>query len=107
MIGVHLSAICRRSGRRVPCNGIYVRRATHAVRMPEAMPGQWYLGVRCAECEEMVLVMTDASRGIGPIRFEAATPEGEVIRERCVAGHWNVFRLDAMRRFQWYPRVRT
>ena len=70
-------------------------------------PDAWYLGHPCAECDEMVLVLTDASQGVGPMRFEAVMPEDEIVRGRCVRGHWNEFPLRAMRRFQWWPRLNS
>jgi hypothetical protein len=67
----------------------------------------FYLGHLCAHCDEMVLWLTDASRGVGPIHFEAVTPEDEIVRERCIRGHWNEFRLEELRRFQWWPRLNS
>jgi hypothetical protein len=52
----------------------------------------------------MVLWLSDTSQGVGPIHFEAVTPNDEIVRERCVRDHWNEFPLRALRRFQWWPR---
>ncbi len=63
------------------------------------VPGEWYLGVPCSRCGEMVLVFPDASRGEGSISFESR----DVLRRRCVRGHLTTFRADELRRFQWWP----
>jgi hypothetical protein len=68
---------------------------------PPAIAGQWYLGVPCSHCDEMVLFAVDLSRGHGTLAFFDA---GETAQERCVRGHLTTFRLDELRRFQWRPR---
>jgi hypothetical protein len=71
--------------------------------LPEPIPGQWYLGVRCSHCDEMVLYAPDVSRGHGSLSFVEAD---DIVQERCVSGHLNSFRLDEMRRFRWQPQLR-
>ena len=70
-------------------------------------PGSWYLGVRCAECDEIVLWLSDASQGQGPLRFEIAPSDPVMQRARCMRGHWNEFPLYQLRRFQWRPRLNS
>ena|SRR5271156_1442217 len=75
--------------------------------LAEPVPGEWYLGVSCSHCDEMVLVLADASRGQGRISFEVMAPEDEKLQRACVRGHLTEFRLDEMRRFQWRPRLNS
>lgn len=78
--------------------------AVHPVcldRRPKPIPGEWYLGVSCALCDEMVLYAPDFPRGHGKLAFFDADDE---VQDRCVRGHLTSFRLDEMRRFQWRPR---
>lgn len=50
--------------------------------LPEPIPGQWYLGVRCSHCDEMVLYAPDVSRGHGSLSFVEAD---DIVQERCVS----------------------
>ena len=68
---------------------------------PTAVPGEWYVGVPCALCDEMVLYAIDLARGRGKLSFFEAV---DVVRGTCVRGHLTSFRLDELRRFQWRPR---
>jgi hypothetical protein len=68
------------------------------------LPGEWYLGVPCAHCDEMVLFAPDISSGHGDLSFFEAD---DMVRERCVRGHLTSFRLHEMRRFQWRPRLNS
>jgi len=68
---------------------------------PTQVPGEWYLGVRCSHCDEMVLFATDISRGHGALTFLEAD---DMVQSTCVRGHLTKFRLDELRRFQWRPR---
>jgi hypothetical protein len=73
-------------------------------RRPKPVPGGWYLGVPCSQCDEMVIFAPDLSRGHGSLAFFEAH---EAVQERCVRGHLTNFRLDELRRFQWRPRLRS
>ena len=72
--------------------------------LPERTPGEWYLGVPCSHCDEMVLYAPDVSCGHGSLSFVDAD---DIVRERCVSGHPNSFRIDEIRRFRWRPRLRV
>lgn len=67
---------------------------------PRAIPGVWYLGVPCSQCDEMVLYAPDISQGHGKLAFFEADDE---VQDSCVRGHLTSFRLDEMRRFCWRP----
>jgi hypothetical protein len=69
---------------------------------PRLIPGEWYLGVPCSRCDEMVLFAADLSRGHGSLSFFEAE---DTVQERCVRGHLTSFRLDELRRFRWRPRT--
>ena len=69
--------------------------------LPRLVPGEWYLGVPCSRCDEMVLFALDQSRGHGTLSFLDAD---DLVEDRCVRGHLTSFRLDELRRFQWQPR---
>lgn len=73
----------------------------HDGSAPRAVPGQWYLGVPCSDCDEMVLYAPDLSRGHGTLDFLDAQ---ETVHARCVRGHLTSFRLDELRRFRWRPQ---
>jgi hypothetical protein len=68
---------------------------------PRAVPGEWYLGVPCSHCGEMVLFAADVSRGHGILSF---LDGAETLSDTCVRGHLTSFRLDELRRFRWHPR---
>jgi hypothetical protein len=68
---------------------------------PPPVPGEWYLGVRCSHCDEMVLFAPDISRGHGALSFLEAD---DMVQDTCIRGHLTTFRLDELRRFQWRPR---
>lgn len=68
---------------------------------PRLIPGEWYLGVPCTRCEEVVLFAADLSRGWGTLAFFEAD---DAVQERCVRGHLTRFRLNELQRFQWRPR---
>lgn len=67
---------------------------------PKPVPGEWYLGVPCSRCPEMVLYAADISRGHGTLGFLEAD---NLVQDRCVRGHLTRFRLNELRRFQWKP----
>jgi hypothetical protein len=69
---------------------------------PIAIPGEWYLGVPCSHCDEMVLFAPDQSRGRGTLSFLEAD---KLVQACCVRGHLTSFRLDEMKRFRWGPRL--
>jgi hypothetical protein len=68
------------------------------------IPGEWYLGLPCAHCDEMVLFAPDISRGHGALRFFDPL---DMMQECCVKGHLTEFRFDELRRFQWRPRLNS
>jgi hypothetical protein len=72
--------------------------------LPKLVPGEWYLGVPCSHCDEMVLFAADPSRGHGSLGFFEAE---DTAQERCVRGHLTSFRLDELRRFRWRPRLNS
>lgn len=72
--------------------------------LAEPVPGEWYLGVPCSHCDEMVLFAADTSRGHGSLGFFEA---GDMVQQRCVRGHLTSFCLEEMRRFQWRPRLNS
>ena len=74
-----------------------------AYLLAEPVPGDWYFGVPCSHCGEMVLVLPDLSGGRLSLSFEM---RGSVER-RCLRGHLTSFRLDDLRRFQWRPRLNS
>jgi hypothetical protein len=94
-------------------NGFWLRRRHSSYRDPSSevvmssdlsprpIPGEWYLGVRCSQCDEMVLYAPDLSRGHGALGFLEAD---DIVQEACVAGHQTSFRLYELHRFQWRPR---
>lgn len=71
------------------------------------IPGEWYLGVPCEHCDEMVLVLPDISRGQGTISTDPRAPKDDILREPCIRGHVTRFRIDDLYRFQWYPRLNS
>lgn len=71
---------------------------------PKPVPTEWYLGVPCSYCDEMVLYAPDLSRGHGSLRFLDAH---DMVQERCVRGHLTSFRLDQLQRFQWRPKLNS
>lgn len=71
---------------------------------PRPIPGEWYLGVPCAHCGEMVLFAADLSRGHGILGFL----DGDVtLWDTCFRGHLTSFRLGELRRFRWRPRFNS
>lgn len=60
---------------------------------------EWYFGIRRWRCHEMVALLRDASCGKGPIVYRGS--RWRLHRRRCPRGHLLLFRLRAMRRFQW------
>ena len=62
------------------------------------IPREWYLGVRCWRCSEMVALLPDHSRGEGPISFCGS--RWRFYRRRCPRGHLLLFRLRALKRFR-------
>jgi hypothetical protein len=75
-----------------------------AIPLADPVPGEWYLGVPCAHCDEMVLFVADISRGHGRLGFFEAD---YTVQECCVRGHLTSFRLDEMQRFRWRPRLNS
>jgi hypothetical protein len=71
---------------------------------PVAVPGEWYLGVPCSHCDEMVLFAPDISRGHGTLSFFEAD---NTVQEYCVKGHVTSFRLNEIKRFRWWPRLNS
>ena len=71
--------------------------------LADPVPGEWYFGVRCSHCDEMVLVLPDLSGGNLIQSFEMR----RTVERRCVRGHLTSFRLDELRQFQWRPRLNS
>jgi hypothetical protein len=63
------------------------------------VPGEWYFGVRCWRCGEMMLLLLDHSRGEGPISFRGS--RWRWLRRRAREDICYGFRLRALRRFEW------
>jgi hypothetical protein len=70
----------------------------------DPIPGEWYLGLPCSFCDEMVIYAPDISRGHGSLRF--LEPD-DMTQERCIQGHLTSFRLGELRRFRWRPRCNS
>jgi hypothetical protein len=65
------------------------------------IPGEWYFGIPCRRCGERVALLPDASRGQGPVVYRGS--RWRLYRRRCPRGHLMLYRLRALRRFQWLP----
>ena len=61
-------------------------------------PGDWYIGIPCRRCGEMVPLLPDLSCGKGPISFRGS--RWRWYRRRCPRGHLVWFRLRKLRRFE-------
>lgn len=73
----------------------------YADPLANPVPGEWYLGVPCSHCDEMVLFAPDQSRGHGSLSFLDAD---DLVQDCCIRGHLTRFRLDELQRLQWRPR---
>jgi hypothetical protein len=74
--------------------------------LADLVPGEWYLGVPCAHCDEMVLFIPDISCGKWDLSVGPAAPK-EKFQWVCLRGHLTSFRLGDLQQFQWRPRLNS
>jgi hypothetical protein len=67
----------------------------------DPIPGEWYLGLPCSYCEEMVLFLPDITRGKGELSLGLMEDKFECL---CARGHLTRFRPYELRQFRWWLR---
>jgi hypothetical protein len=77
-----------------------------AIPLADPVPGEWYLGLPCSYCDEMVLFLPDISHGRWDLGAGPAAPT-YMLQSVCVRGHLTSFRLADLRQFQWRPRLNS
>jgi hypothetical protein len=74
--------------------------------LADLIPGEWYLGLPCSHCDEMVLFLRDISQGQRDLSVDPAVRKDR-LQWVCVRGHLASFRLDELQQFQWHPRLNS
>jgi hypothetical protein len=72
----------------------------------ELVDGEWYFGVKCAFCKEMIPINHDPGRRQGKIRFRSQNPGRAIIRSKCPNGHENSYQPEDLISFQWKAPAR-
>jgi len=72
----------------------------------EPIPGDVYLGVPCAHCDEMVLIAFGLFSAEEDLNADLIDLEDR-LQKTCVRGHLTRFHLEDLRWFQWRPRLNS